>query len=63
VFRYDEVTYEGKKHPMANAHIDKSSITSFSYTSGSTGYPRAAMISHENMIAALNGLQKAYFHN
>ena len=63
VYRYNEITYEGKKHPSQNAIVTQSSVASFSYTSGSTGKPRAVMISHGNMIAALNGLQKSYFIN
>ena len=56
IFRYDEVLFEGKANEHPNAEVKPEDIFTLCFTSGSTGSPRAAMITHGNMIAALAGL-------
>lgn len=55
VFHINEVLEEGKKHP--NIDIEEltpkaDDIYMFCYTSGTTGDPKAAMLSHNNLISA-----------
>ena len=61
VLDFNTLTEEGKKFPQINfgdIKVTPSDIFTFSYTSGTTGPPKGAMMSHQNIVAYLSA-----FHN
>lgn len=58
VFHINEVIEEGKKHASINLEEltpSPDDIQMFCYTSGTTGDPKAAKLSHGNLVAAASG--------
>jgi long-chain acyl-CoA synthetase len=58
VYHINEVVEEGRKHPnmdLAQFMPTPEDIQMFCYTSGTTGDPKAAMLSHGNLVAAACG--------
>jgi long-chain acyl-CoA synthetase len=53
--RFTEVLAAGRKAKQPYPEIKPKDIALFSYTSGTTSKPKAAMISHRNILAALAG--------
>ncbi|EAS01565.1 AMP-binding enzyme family protein (macronuclear) [Tetrahymena thermophila SB210] len=62
VLSYQELILKGKssKIPLPK-NIPGASIFTFSYTSGTTGNPKGAMITHKNVIACVRGHQNCDF--
>jgi long-chain acyl-CoA synthetase len=57
VLDFNTLTEEGKKFPQINfsdVKVTPSDIFTFSYTSGTTGPPKGAMISHQNIVSLLS---------
>jgi long-chain acyl-CoA synthetase len=57
IYHIDEVLEAGIKHNAANPSYafkepTKNTVYMFCYTSGTTGDPKAAMLTHENLLAA-----------
>jgi long-chain acyl-CoA synthetase len=51
LIRWDELAARGREQLHPWAKVTPQSIYAFSYTSGTTGEPKAAMLSHQNMTA------------
>lgn len=58
---FNEVVAEGRKSIVPYASIQENDISFFSYTSGTTGTPKGAMISHRNLMSAITGTQGDIF--
>ena len=54
-FTYEQIIEYGKKNEQPFAKVTPEDIYTFSYTSGTTGEPKGAMISHGNICSVLGG--------
>jgi long-chain acyl-CoA synthetase len=51
VYSFDEVEAEGRAKPLPPSPPTPKDIATFCYTSGTTGDPKGALLSHENMVS------------
>ncbi|XP_030834973.1 long-chain-fatty-acid--CoA ligase 1 isoform X1 [Strongylocentrotus purpuratus] len=61
IFTLQELRELGKKHMQDPSPPEKDDMYTVCYTSGTTGNPKGAMLTHANIIAAGAGLQKACY--
>lgn len=59
LFKLEEVALLGKQHPKAHIPPSPEDLCTICYTSGTTGTPKGAMITHGNMIADASGMVRA----
>jgi len=64
LYSFEEVEQLGQANPRETLSPVDDDIATFCYTSGTTGVPKAAMISHANLGAVVNGIAHAgiYLH-
>ncbi|KAJ3000233.1 Long chain acyl-CoA synthetase 7 peroxisomal [Globomyces sp. JEL0801] len=55
-FSFSEVESLGKSHPLPANPTTVDSIATFCFTSGTTGLPKGAMITHGNMLSFIAGV-------
>ena len=55
IWTFEEVKENGKSKPRPWAAVTGESVYAFSYTSGTTGEPKGAMISHKNVVNSFVG--------
>ena len=56
MFKLDEIAHLGKQHPKAHIPPSPEDLCTICYTSGTTGVPKGAMITHGNMVADSSGM-------
>lgn len=62
LYTFEEVEQLGQTNPRDALLPEDDDIATFCYTSGTTGVPKAAMISHGNLGAVVNGISHAGIH-
>lgn len=56
MFKLEEIAHLGKQHPKAHIPPSPEDLCTICYTSGTTGVPKGAMITHGNMVADSSGM-------
>lgn len=59
LIKFSDIISKGRENMIALPVVKPNDVYIFSYTSGTTGLPKGAMISHKNMIAGLGGMELA----
>ena len=60
VLAFEELIVDGRRLPLSKPPIDGDSISTIGYTSGTTGHPKGAMLTHETIL--LNTAMTATMH-
>ncbi|KAI9249485.1 hypothetical protein BDA99DRAFT_523921 [Phascolomyces articulosus] len=59
IVQFSELEERGKKNPLPHNYAKRDDLACLMYTSGTTGMPKGAMLTHGNLIAAVSGSMQA----
>ncbi|KAF9109999.1 hypothetical protein BGX27_006895 [Mortierella sp. AM989] len=59
IFDFSEIEAFGREFPRKHTPPQESDVNTICYTSGTTGQPKGAMLTHRNFIAAVGGVREA----
>lgn len=61
LYKLEDVAHQGQQHPKAHIPPSPTDLCTICYTSGTTGVPKGAMLTHGNLVADSAGMIRATY--